>query len=406
MPMYRYKARDRAGLSIKGELEVANEDILADKLENMGYLLISAEEFDPTSGGFGADFFEKYRKVKLKLLVEFSVQLATLINAGLPLLSAIEALSDQAEDPLFKRIVGTVRRDISVGKSFSEALAEHPQAFSDFYVNMIRAGEAAGQLDNILITLSSFLEKDQSIKQKVKSAMMYPIAMLVISIAVVTFLVTVVLPSFVTIFKSSGIKLPLPTQLVMGFSAFVIKDWYLIVIGAIVSFVLLRMYTKTEKGRYYFDRFKFSIPVFGNLLKKTSISRFARTFGTLIESGVPILSALDIVKRTVGNVVISIVVENIREHISEGGAVAEQIELSGVFPKMVSKMITVGENSGTLDKMLLKVSDFYDSEVENDVKGLTSILEPIMIVGMGGVIGVIVLSVMLPMFDMMQVAKK
>lgn len=404
MAKYRYKARDVEGLPIQGELDVPNEDILASKLEDMGYTLI--ESSLAPEENTSEDIFEKYRKIKLKQMVEFSVQLATLINAGIPLLSALEVMEDQAEDPLFKKIITKVRKDVSGGTSFSQALSEHKQAFSDLYVSMIRAGEATGELDKILTSLATFLEKENENRNKVKAAMMYPLAMLIISLAVVTFLVTKVLPNFVSIFSGAGIKLPLPTQIVMGVSSFVIKEWYLIIGAVILGLYAYSVYYKTEKGRFYIDRIKFNLPVFGSLMKKSAIARFSRTLGTLIQSSVPILQSLEIVKDTVGNMTIAVVIDNIRHHVRQGGIISEQLDLSGVFPKMVTKMVAVGENTGSIDKMLMKIADFYDSEVESEIKGLSSVLEPIMISGMGVIIGIIVLSVMLPMFDMMQIAKK
>lgn len=404
MAKYKYKARDTEGLPISGELDVSNEDVLSAKLEEMGYTLIEALVFEEAPAS--TDVFEKFRKINLKQMVEFSVQLSTLINAGIPLLSGLEVMEDQAEDPLFKKIITKVRKDVSGGITFSDALAEHKQAFNQLYVSMIRAGEATGELDKILSSLALFLEKENENKNKIKAAMMYPLAMACISLGVVIFLVTSVLPNFVEIFKSSGVKLPLPTQIVMGVSNFVIKDWYFLIAGVFLLIFSYRVYSKTEKGHFYIDRFKFQVPIFGPLAKKSSIARFSRTLGTLIQSSVPILQSLEIVKDTVGNMTIAVVIDNIRHHVRQGGIISEQLNLSGIFPKMVTKMVAVGENTGSIDKMLMKIADFYDSEVESEIKGLSSILEPVMIVGMGLIIGVIVLSVMLPMFDMMQVAKK
>lgn len=403
MALYEYKARDRDGLAITGELEVESEEQLADRLEKMDYILIEAhEKREPGS----EDLLFKYRKVKSKQLVEFSVELSTLINAGIPLMSALDAMEEQASDKLFKGIIHQVRRDVMGGDSFSQALSKHPKAFNTLYVSMVRAGEATGELDKILVSLAKFLETSENNKAKVKAALIYPAVMSIVAVAVVIFLITMVLPNFVNIFKSAGVELPLPTKIVLGVSKIITTYWYVIIGGIGIAVYTIKEYIKTEKGRYYFDMFKFKVPVFGKLIKKATISRFTRTFGTLMESSVPILTALDIVKGSVGNSAMAIIIDNIRNSVRQGGRVYEQIELSGMFPKMVSKMVNVGENSGSLDKMLMKVSDFYDNEVETEIKGLTSVIEPLMIVVMGIIIGVIVLSVMLPMFDMMKIARR
>lgn len=403
MSIYKYKARDRDGLAISGELEVDNEEMLAKKLDQMGYILTSVKEEDSL---FGKDIFESFRKVKSKNIVEFSVELSTLIEAGVPLLAGLEVLMEQIEDKLLKNIITQIHKDVSGGASFSEALSKHKKTFPNLYISMIRAGEATGELDTILKSLATFLEVNENNRSKVKAAMMYPMAMFIVSFLVVIFLIVIVLPNFVEIFKSAGVKLPLPTRIVLGFSGIIITKWvYIIMLIAASIYGMIRYY-KTDKGRYYIDLLKFKIPIFGNLVKKSEIAMFTRTFGTLIRSSVPILQALDIVKDTANNKAISVVIENIRNSVRQGGSISEQLEVSGIFPKLVSKMVSVGEDSGALDKMLVKIADFYDTEVENSIKGLTSILEPIMIVGMGLVIGVIVLSVMLPMFDMMQVARR
>jgi type IV pilus assembly protein PilC len=314
------------------------------------------------------DIFSKYKKVKSKEIVEFSVEVATLIEAGVSLMGALDVMEEQSKGSIFHSIIKKISQDIKEGKSFSEALSEHPKTFSKLYVNMIKAGEATGELDEILKSLSILLEVSEDNKARVKSAMMYPLAMLIVSILVVLFLLVKVLPNFVGIFSGAGIMLPLPTRIMLWISDTVINYWlYMggIVIGIIYG---IGRYNQTPKGRYYIDLFKLKVPIFGDILKKSSISRFTRTFGTLMRSNVPVLNSLEIVKNTANNEVISRIIENIKNTVSEGGSIAEQIEISGVFPKIVSKMITVGENSGALDAMLLKVSDFYDSEVENRIK--------------------------------------
>lgn len=403
MPRYKYKARDRDGLAINGELEVENQDILASKLDGMGYILISAIE---ESESVNQDIFYKFKKVKSKQLMEFSVQMSTLIDAGIPLIAALEVMEDQQEDIFFKNMIRDIRKDILGGSTFSLALEKQPKGFSKFYCSMVRAGEATGKLDMILVNLAKFLESEESNKSKVKAALVYPATMFLVSVAVVIFLMTKVLPKFEGIFLGAGIELPMPTKIVLAMSKFIQNYWIQISVGVVLAVIAFFMYTKEGKGRYYFDLFKFKVPVFGKLMKKVAISKFSRTLGILIGSSVPILNSLEIVKDTVGNMAIAIVIDNIRNTVREGGNISEQIELSGIFPIMVSKMVSVGEASGTLETMLLKVADFYDDEVETEIKALTSVLEPIMIVVMGLIIGVIVLSVMLPMFDMMKIARR
>ncbi|OQY06543.1 MAG: hypothetical protein B6I28_06255 [Fusobacteriia bacterium 4572_132] len=264
MPTFTYKARDDKGLPIKGELEVENEELLVEKLEKMGYVLIKAEEKDDF---LRQDIFEKYKKVKSKEIVEFSVEIATLLTAGVSLMGALEVMEEQAQGSIFYKIIKKIRQDIKEGKSFSEALSKHPRTFSKLYVNMVRAGEATGELDKILESLGVFLEVSENNKSKVKSAMMYPLAMLIVSILVVLFLLIKVLPSFVGIFSGAGITLPLPTRIMLGTSNLLINYWFYIlaVIGALIY--LLIKYKETTKGKYYIDLFKFKIPIFGDILK-------------------------------------------------------------------------------------------------------------------------------------------
>ena len=402
MPTYKFRAKDFEGLEISDFRDAENLMDLEIDLEKEGYILLEADE---KRGIADNDIFAKFKRVKLKDKVLFSVQLATLIKAGVTLIAAIEVLEDQIENIRFRNSIIEVRKDVSGGMTFSEALSKHPWAFSSLYVNMVKAGEASGKLDVILESLAGFQEKSHDNQSKVKSALIYPGVMVFVAMAVVTFLILIVLPKFEAIFSGVGVALPIPTRFLLWLSKFIQSYWWLIILVPVGIIFLIKRYIETEKGRWQFDTFKFRVPIFGSLIKKSSIANFTRTFGILVESAVPLLETLDIVEKTTGNVTLSAVVEGVKSSVREGGGISTKLEESTLFPKMVAKMIFVGENSGSLDSMLLKVSDFYDKEVENEIKAMTSIIEPILIVVMGIVIGGIVLSVMLPMFDMLKLAK-
>jgi type IV pilus assembly protein PilC len=332
-------------------------------------------------------------------LTAFTRQLATLIDAGLPLLRGLDVLRKQEKNAVLKQTLVQLSEAVEGGSTFSEALAQHPKIFTRLYVNMVRAGEAGGVLDVTLMRLADFQEKAQKIKNKVVSAMVYPSVVILVATTILIFLMVVIVPKFQEIFRDllSGESLPTLTQFVMGASN-VIKNQFLWVLADIVGFVIfVKMAGKTVRGRFVIDKLKLNAPVFGQLIRKVSIARFSRTLGTLIASGVPILQALNIVRDTAGNAVVADAVARVHDAVKEGERIVQPLEASGVFPPMVISMVDVGEETGALPDMLMKVADVYDDEVDNAVGALTSLLEPIMIVFLAVVVGTIVIAMFLPL---------
>jgi type IV pilus assembly protein PilC len=429
MPKFNYVAMDTKGKEITGVLESDNSTTAVSRIREMGYFPTNVTEVTkdkqggrPTpapvgvaksgkSGksaksakkGFGHMElkFLQGNKVKSKVLTAFTRQLATLIDAGLPLLRGLDVLRKQEKNPVLRRTLIRLAEAVEGGSTFSEALAQHPKVFNKLYVNMVRAGEAGGVLDVTLSRLAEFQEKAQKIKGKVISAMVYPAVIISVSMGIMFFLMVVIVPKFQEIFNEllEGKSLPPLTLFVLGISNLV-KNQYLLVIGVVVALVVaFKMIGKTEKGRYAIDVIKLHAPVFGSLIRKSSITRFTRTLGTLIASGVPILQALNIVRETSGNAVIANAVSQIHDAVKEGERIVQPLEASKVFPPMVISMVDVGEETGALPDMLVKVADVYDEEVDNAVGAMTSLLEPIMIVFLAVIVGTIVISMFLPLIS-------
>jgi type IV pilus assembly protein PilC len=341
--------------------------------------------------------------VKSKVLTTFTRQLATLVDAGLPLLRGLRVLEKQERHPTLKSIIGELALSIEGGSTFSEGLAQHPKVFNRLYVNMVKAGELGGVLEVVLTRLSEFMEKAQKIKGKVIAAMFYPVAVLIVATGILLILMIKVVPKFEEVFLGLGNGAPLPafTRLVMGISRS-IKDHFVISLGVIVVlWICFVLFIKTKFGRHAWDKFKLKMPVVGPVVSKVAISRFSRTLGTLVSSGVPILQALTIVKETAGNVIIANAVNSVHDSVKEGETITAPLEASGVFPPMVISMVDVGEQTGALPEMLLKIADNYDEEVDNAVAAMTSLMEPIMIVFLAVVVGSIVIAMFLPLIDLM-----
>jgi type IV pilus assembly protein PilC len=338
--------------------------------------------------------------VKLRELVLFSRQFATMIDAGLSVVKCLDILQQQCKDPKLKDVIGQTKHDVASGASLTDALGKHPRVFSSLYVNMIRSAEAGGILDKVLDRLATFLEKEQEMRGKIKSAMMYPSVVLMFAGLMLLALLIGVLPKFKTIFESMNLELPFATRALLGFSGFVTNFWYIFLAMVAGAAVAYNLYARTERGHYQIDLIKLRLPVMGDLITKTAISRFARTFGTLIASGVPVLRALEIVAETAGNVVIAQTIGQTRASVKEGEKISTPLLGSKIFPVMVVQMIAVGEETGRLDSMLVKVSDFYDQEVDATLKGLTSLIEPVMIVGLGAIVGFIAVSVISPIYQL------
>ncbi len=397
MPVYLWKGTTKKGEIKKGEMEAPDESAVRIQLRRQRVKPESIKKKPK-------DLFENIpflkQRVKEKDVVVFARQFATMINAGLPIIQCLELLSEEEKNKTFSAIIRSVKEDIEGGSSLSDALKKYPNVFDELFVNLVAAGEAGGILDVILNRLSTYMEKSMNLKRKIKGAMTYPISVLVIAIAVVILLLYKVVPVFDDLFSSMGSALPGPTQLLVDISRFVQSN-ILYILGAIVLAVFIfKRYYKTEGGRLRVDRTTLKLPVFGMLLRKAAVAKFSRTLSTMMSSGVPILDGLEIVSKTAGNKIIENTLMKTRKSISEGRTIAEPLSESGVFPSMVVSMISVGENTGALDAMLEKIADFYDSEVDTAVDAMTALLEPIMLVFLGGVVGGMIIALYLPIFSM------
>jgi type IV pilus assembly protein PilC len=396
-----WKGRTLAGETQSGELTV---DSQADALAQLRKKRIIPQfvREKPKSVTFGIDL-QKGATVSTKDLAIFTRQFATMITAGLPLVQCLDILAQQSDSVALRRIIGEVRNDVEAGSTLAEALSKHPKVFDNLFVNMVEAGEAGGVLDDILLRLATYIEKAEALKRKVKSAMTYPTVVLVVAVGTTTFMLLFIIPTFAKIFKDFGGELPLPTAIVLSLSDFLRGYWYLMfgaVAGVIIAF---NRFYATDKGEKIVDQVKLRLPILGDLLRKAAIARFTRTLGTLISSGVPILTGLEITARTAGNRVVQEAVLATRASIREGETIAAPLKQSAVFPPMVVQMIAVGEETGALDEMLNKIANFYDDEVNTAVDTLTSIIEPVMIVVMGLLVGGMVVAMYMPMFKLINV---
>ncbi|HEY3331460.1 MAG TPA: type II secretion system F family protein [Capsulimonadaceae bacterium] len=397
MAIFTYNAVDQMGRAVKGSIEADNEQLVLTRLHEQHFHIVSIEE---DKGGIKGILTARVGRVKLQHMVIFSRQFATMINAGINIIKCLDILENQTRDETLKTTIGAVRRDVKEGMTLCDAMSKHPNVFSKLYTNMIRAAEIGGILDSILDRLAGFLEKELEIKQKVKSALMYPIIVLIFAFLVVVALFVVVLPKFKEIFDSMNVEMPPTTQFLFDASDWTLKYWYVVVIIATSATIAVKQYARTEKGHYNIDKLKLKVPIAGDLVLKMGISRFARTFGTLLSSGVPMMRSLEIIGETSGNMVIAEAINKARTSIREGQKISAPLAQSGLFPPMVTHMIDVGEETGLLSEMLVKVSDFYDQEVDAMIKGLTSLIEPMLIVFMGVVVGFIAISVMSPIFKL------
>jgi len=391
---YAYTGVDSAGKPVKGKIEAENQQLVLARLHEQGYHVTGVTEQRKFS------LLTRSKKVKLDILVVFSRQLATMINAGISIVKCLDILGNQLKDPVLKPVINQTMRDVKNGISLTDALAKHGSVFSKLYINMIRAAELSGTLDEILDRLAGFLEYEMEVRTKIKSAMMYPIIVLIFSCCMVFVLMTFVLPKFKEIFDSMNVEMPVYTKLLFDASDLFKHFWYVPVILVVGVLVFVKQTGKTKKGRYQIDYLKLKVPIVGDIIQKMAISRFSRTFGTLVSSGVPMMRALEIVGETAGNAVIAKGVQTARESVREGQKISAPLETTGLFPTMVTHMIDVGEETGRLSDMLVKVSEFYEKEVDAAVKGLTSLIEPMLIVFMGVVVGFIAISVMGPIFKL------
>src|SRR5687768_6484941 len=396
---YSYKVRDKAGKVLEGSIEADSTTLVANKLRQMGYVPLA---IDKKGTGASKELHLFKPKVKLRDLAVFSRQFATMINSGLSLLRSLSILEEQTESKALAAILKEVRVDVEKGSSLSQALGRHPKAFNRLYIAMVRAGETGGVLDSVLLQLADTIEKQVELKRKIKSAMTYPVAVLALVLLIVTVMLLFVVPTFKDIYSDLGGTLPLPTRILLGVSN-VLKKWFLLVLlGEVGLVIAFKRWIQTDTGRGAWDRFKLRMPVFGGLVHKTALTRFSRTLASLLRAGVPILEALEITSETVGNTVVQAAVKDVQEGVKAGEPIARRLENHKTFPPMVVQMLAVGEETGAVDTMLDKVGEFYEQEVEATVNALTSLLEPLLIVVLGGAVGGMVVALYMPMFNVIK----
>ena len=399
MAVFVYQGRSANGMQ-NGEIEAPDRSAAVGELRRRAILVTKiAEKSAPrVTFKFGG-------KVSDKEMAIFTRQFSTMIDAGLPLVQCLNILAEQSDSKTLRSVTSQVARNVEGGSTLADALRRHPRTFDDLFTNLVEVGEAGGILDVVLQRLSAYIEKAAALKRKVKAAMVYPSAIIGVAIMVVIFMLTFVIPTFAQMFKDLGADLPLPTKVVLWLSTFV-RTYILLIIAAMIGCVLaLRSYYRTEGGRATIDALMLKLPIFGTLIRKVAVARFTRTLGTLVQSGVPILDGLRITARTAGNKVVEKAVLQCRAAVTEGKTLAEPLRVSGVFPPMVTQMISVGEQTGAIDAMLSKIADFYDDEVDTAVSTLTSLLEPIMIVFLGVVVGGLVVAMYLPIFKLVTLVK-
>jgi general secretion pathway protein F len=401
MPEYIYRVSDSTGKIISGTMSATSEDVVKVRLTEQNYFPIFIKKQKTLdSKALTIQFKGLFQRIAGKHILAFTHQLASLLSAGLPLDRSILILRDVTENPRMVQLIEEIYKNVHGGSSFADALARHPHIFSKLYVNMVKAGEAGGVLDRILVRLSEFIEESEELKQYMISVMIYPIILTLVAAGAVIVLLTAVIPKFQVVFEDMGQALPLPTQLIMGMSDFVSSYWYIPAGLIVIAFTAIRNYINTAKGRYAWDRFRLRIPLLGNISRKLAVTRFTRTLGTLTGNGVPLLQALFIIKDVIGNEIIARAIVKVHGAVKEGENISGPLKETGVFPPMVLHMIRVGEETGTMEKMLLKVAEIYDAEVKNSVKRLISLFEPVMILLMALVVMFVVLSIVMAVFSM------
>ncbi len=398
MPTFKYTAKNKASGTVAGKISADNKVAVIEELRKRELTILTIDEIKEIK--LGATTSVSRKKVKPDEIVIFARQLATMVDAGIPILQGINALTDQTSHPGFKVVLSTVESDIKHGSSLSACFAKHPHIFDNLFVNMVRVGETGGVLSQILDRISTYMEKTLKLQRKVKAALIYPCVVISMAIIITIVLLVKVVPTFAGIYQGFGTTLPAMTLILLSTSEFM-KNYILWIVGFffLVSVAIARWH-KTDKGAKVIDGTLLKLPIFGELLRKVAVSRFTRTLATLVQSGVPILESLDIVEKTIGNRVLELVIQEVKTSVREGESIAGPLEKSGVFPTMVTRMISIGEKSGQMEKMLLKISEFYDDQVDAAVEGLTSIIEPLIIGVLGVVIGFIVIALFLPIMKL------
>lgn len=402
MATFSYRARNNTGQLVSGAMEGESSEAIVDRLREMKYFIISIERKRQKVLSTELTFF---KTIKVRDLAVFYRQFATMVSAGLPLVSCLEILSKQTENKLLAKKVENIKKSVERGSTLADAFGNHQDTFSRLYINMIKAGELGGVLDEILNRMATLMEKEYDLRQKIKSAMTYPIFIFGAALVMAVFVLIFILPQFVGVFEQFGGELPFLTKILVWITVTFNRYWYIFFAGFALLIIAFIAYSRTKQGHKNIDYLKLKIPVFGNLFRKTSINRFTRTLGTLIRSGVPIIESLKVSAESVGNDIIAEAVMQSADRIKEGQSISMPLEESRVFPPMVTQMILVGEESGELETMLLNVSTFYDQEVERAVEQLTSIIEPILMVVVAGLVGTMVIAMYLPIFSMVNLVQ-
>ena len=400
MPTFRYVAKNKDSRTVGGKIAAESKTAVIEELRRRQLVIVSLDEVKEVSLKQAAF---RSRKVRADEIVIFTRQLATMVEAGIPIIQGLDALQEQVTHPLFKKVLLNVRDDIQHGTSLSAAFAKHPNVFDVLFINMVKVGETGGVLSAVLDRISLYLEKTLRLKRKVKSALIYPAVVVTMAIIITIVLLVKVVPTFAGIYASFNRDLPVMTQILINVSEG-LKKYLLWLIGGVVAIgIAIKQWHRTEKGALVIDRAVLRMPIFGELMRKVAISRFSRTLATLIQSGVPILESLEIVGKTIGNRVLELIVEDVKNNVREGESLSGPLAKGGVFPPMVTRMIAIGEKSGQMEKMLLKIAEFYDDQVDAAVEGLTSIIEPLIIGFLGIVIGFIVIALFLPILTIVQI---
>jgi type IV pilus assembly protein PilC len=397
-----YKVRDPGGKVVEGQLEADNAALVVDKLRSMGYTPISVDERSESRLSADLKIPGLSNRIKLKDIAVMSRQFATMIDSGLSILRSLAILAEQTENPELGKVIGEVRLDVERGASLSAALSRHPKVFNRLYVSMVRSGESSGTLDSVLQRLADTIEKQVELRRKVKSAMTYPVMVGIVVFSIAMIMLVFIVPQFDSIYESLGGELPAPTKILLRISAIVRTFFPFLVVGGVAGGFLFRRWIKTEPGRAAWDAFKLRVPIFGPLVRKTALARFSRTLASLTRAGVPILEALEIVAETAGNTVVAKAVYDTQRGVKGGDSIARPLEQHEVFPPMVVQMMAVGEETGALDEMLDKIAEFYEQEVAATVDALTSLIEPILIVIMGVMVGGMIIALYLPLFNIIK----
>lgn len=404
MALYNYKARDGQGKFTKGSMEAVSEAELIDKLNKMGYMVTGVSQAKAKT--LKMSIFERLRGVSSDDMLLFYVQLSNMINANLSILVSLSTVAGQIKNKKLKEAIANISRRVEAGNTVSQSFSGQAHIFNKLFVNMLKAGETSGSLDTVLMRYANFFEREVELKQKIKGALFYPTMLLVAGVAVLVFIVTFVIPHFIQVYLKTGVKLPIPTLVVYKTGIAIKHYWYLVIAAVFAILFGIMHYFKTERGSFLIDRLKLKLFIIGQLFRKIAISRFARTLATLLASGVGIVEALDITKEVIGNQVLSNVIGDVRKSVEKGERIAPTLSASKEFPADVIQMISVGEGSGSLVEMLNKIADFYDRSVGYAVNKLTTVIEPLFLLIMGVMVGFIIASMLMPMFDMIKLLRQ